>query len=100
MSGIANCILVVVDKFTKYGHFLPLKHPYSAQYVAKVFLDQVYKLYGLPTAIVTNRDIVFTSSCWREMFALAKVQLRMSSAYHPQFDGQSERVNQCMETFL
>jgi hypothetical protein len=50
--------------------------------------------------IVLDRDHIFTSNFWRELFQLAKVNLSMSSAYHPQSDGQSERVNQCMETFL
>jgi hypothetical protein len=100
LSGSANCILVVVDKFTKYAHFLPLKHPYTAMSVAKVYMDHVYRLHGLPVSIVTDRDSIFTSNLWRELFALAQVQLNMSSAYHPQSDGQTERVNQCMETFL
>lgn len=60
----------------------------------------IYKLHGLPSAIVSDRDKIFTSHLWRELFRLAGVELRMSSAYHPQLDGQIERVNQCMETFL
>jgi hypothetical protein len=91
-SRSANCIMVVVDKFTKYSHFIPLKHPYTAQSVAKQFLNQVYKL--------SDRNSVFTSNFWKELFCLANVQLRLSSAYHHQSDGQSERVNQCMETYL
>jgi hypothetical protein len=97
-SGSANCVLV--DKFTKFAHFLPLRHPYIATSVAKVFLDQVYKLHGLPQSIVSNRDPIFTSNFWKELFSLAKVQLRLSTAYHPQSDGQTERVNQYLETFL
>jgi hypothetical protein len=63
-------------------------------------LDQVYKLHGLPMSIVSDRDRVFTSKLWQELFSLAQVKLSMSTTYHPQSDGQSERVNQCMETFL
>jgi hypothetical protein len=85
-SGAANCIMVVVDKFTKYAHFLPFKHPYTAAVVANVFLDNVYKLHGMPSAIVSDRDKVFTSKLWKELFELAKVKLCMSSAYHPQSD--------------
>lgn len=95
-----NCILVVVDLFSKYAHFLRLKHPFTASSVAPVFLQQVYRLHGLPTAIVSDWDKIFTSHFWQELFRLAQVELRLSSAYHPQLDGQSECVNQCLETFL
>lgn len=63
-----NCILVVVDKFSKYAHFIPLKHPFTAMQVALVFLDHVFKLHGLPEAIISDRDRVFTSSLWQELF--------------------------------
>jgi transposase InsO family protein len=95
-----NCILVVVDLFSKYNHFITMKHPFSALLVAKLFMVHIYQLHGLPNAIVSDRDRIFTSQLWRELFRLAGVDLRMSSAYHPQCDGRTERVNQCMETFL
>lgn len=60
-------ILVVIDRFTKYGHFIALSHP---QFVAKSFLDMVYRLHGMPVSIVTDRDAVFTSSFWKELFKL------------------------------
>lgn len=63
-------------------------------------MDHVYKLHGMPTSLILDHDRIFTSNLWRELFGLAGVQLRMSSAYHPQTDGQTERVNQCMETYL
>jgi hypothetical protein len=56
-----DIILVVVDRFTKYGHFIPLSHPFTAAEVAQVFIDNVYKLHGLPLNIITDRDPVFTS---------------------------------------
>lgn len=95
-----DCILVVVDLFSMYSHFVALKHPITALTVAKQFMVHVYKLHGLPTAIVSDRDKILTSLLWRELFRLAGVELRMSSAYHPQSDGQTERVNHCMEMFL
>lgn len=74
-SGHANCTLVVVDLFTKYAHCLPLRHPFTANGVAKLFLDQVYRLHGMPLSIISDRDRVFTSHFWNELFSLAGVQL-------------------------
>ncbi|CAO2151592.1 unnamed protein product [Urochloa humidicola] len=99
-SGHANCILVVIDSFTKYGHFVPLHHPYTAASVAKLFMSNVYKYHGMPISIISDRDRIFNSKLWKELFGLAGVQLQMSSSYHPQSDGQTERANQTMETFL
>jgi hypothetical protein len=95
-----DTILVVIDKFTKYGHYIPLKHPYTAMTVAQLFLNQVYRYHGMPQVIVSDRDKVFTSTLWQELFKLTETTLNMSSAYHPQTDGQSERLNQCLETYL
>ena len=99
-SNKYNTILVVVDKFTKYGHFIPLAHPYTALQVAQLYLDNIYKLHGLPQTIISDRDRIFTSKVWQELFKLTDTQLAMSSSYHPQSDGQTERLNQCLETFL
>jgi hypothetical protein len=82
-SRSANCILVIVDKFTKFAHFIPLKHSYTLESVAKLFLDNVYKVHGLSASIVSDRDRIFTNNFWKELFQLAKVKLRMGSAYHP-----------------
>lgn len=79
----ANCILVVVDKYSKFAHFLPLLHPFTASKVAKVFLSSVYKLHSMPAAIVSDRDRIFTSSFWQELFKLSGTQLRMNTSYHP-----------------
>jgi hypothetical protein len=68
--------------------------------VAKLFVDHIYKLHGLPLSIMSDRNPIFTSHFWRELFSVAKVALHMNSAYHPQSDGQIECVNQCLETFL
>jgi hypothetical protein len=60
----------------------------------------IFKLHGLPEAIISDRDRIFTSSLWQELFKLTHTELRMSTSYHPQIDGQTERVNQCLEAYL
>lgn len=95
-----NSILVVVDRFTKYAHFIPLKHPFTAHQVGSSVLHHVVKLHGLPNTIVSNRDRIFTSSFWKELFKLMDTTLLMSTVYHPQTDGQTERVNQYLEMYL
>ena len=63
-------------------------------------MTHVFSIQGLPQAIVSDRDRVFTSTLWQELFRLSHTELRLSSSYHPQSDGQTERVNQCLETYL
>lgn len=90
-------ILVVIDRLSKYAHFLPLKSSFTSQQVAEKFFEGVVKLHGLPASIVSNRDRVFTSSFWKQLFKLQGTTLRMSSSYHPQSDGQSEALNKCLK---
>jgi hypothetical protein len=78
-----TCILLIVDTFSKYGHFIPMTHPFTALSVAQQFMDQVFKLHGLPQAIISDRDMIFTSAFWKELFKLVGVDLRMTTAYHP-----------------
>jgi hypothetical protein len=78
-----SVILTVVDRFSKYAHFTALSHPYTALSVAKAFFEGVVHLHGFPASIVSDRDPVFTGHVWRDLFKLAGVQLRMSTAFHP-----------------
>jgi hypothetical protein len=96
-----SVVLTVVDRFLKLVHFIPLGHPYSAA-VVKAFFKGIVRLHGFPCSIVCDRDrdTVFTSSFWFELFHLAGVKLHMSSAFHLQTDGQSEVTNRVIVMYL
>jgi len=95
-----SVLLMVVDRFSKYAHFIPLGHPYTASSVARAFFQDIVRLHGFPESIVSDRDPVFTGHVWRDLFRHAGVKLRMSSAFHPQTDGQSEAVNKTITMYL
>lgn len=89
-----------MDKFSKYVHFLPLSHPFTTLALAKLYMSEFYRLHGQLAALVSDRDPMFTSKLWQELFKLVGTRVCMSSAYHPQSDGQTNRVKQCLETYL
>lgn len=91
---------MVICRFSKYAHFIPLAHPFSGRDIAKSFLDFAVKLHGVPLFIVSNRDKIFTSLFSKDLFKLLDITLCYSAAYHPESDGQSERLNQCLEGYL
>jgi hypothetical protein len=80
-------ILTVVDRFSKYCHFIPLAHPYSAESVAQAFFTDIIRLHGAPQSMVSDRDPIFTSTFWRKLMRLMGTKLHMTTTFHPQLDG-------------
>jgi len=92
---------VIIDRFTKMVHFLPLKRIEKAPTdLAVVFTKEEWKYYGLPADIVSDRDSRFTSEVWKEFLRISGIRSRMSMAFHPQTDGQTEQLNQTIEAYL
>ncbi|CAJ2661882.1 unnamed protein product [Trifolium pratense] len=95
-----EAILVVVDRLSKYSHFILLKHPYNAKTIAELFVKEVVRLHGIPCSIISDRDPIFMSHFWMELFKLQGTNLKMSSAYHPETDGQTEVVEKVEIEYL
>ena len=90
----------MVDRLNKHAHFMALKHPFFAQSVVLTFTKEVIRTHGVPHSIVSDRDKVFMSLFWIELFHLQGTLLKCSSTYHPQPDGQSKVVNRSIEIYL
>jgi hypothetical protein len=99
-SGNKFVIMVVVDRLSKYAHFYALQHLFTTSMVAQIFMDRVFKLHGMPHSIVFYRDPTFTRNFWQEIFKIQGTKLHLSTAYHPQNDGQMEVFNKCLERYL
>jgi transposase InsO family protein len=92
-----NSIWVVVDRLTKSAHFIPVNTNYNIQKYAEIYVARVLCLHGVPKMIISDRGSQFVARFWEQLHASLGTHLIHSSAYHPQTDGQTERVNQILE---
>jgi len=87
-----DSIWVIVDILTKSTHFIPINIIFSLEKLTSKYISEIVKLHGVPSSIVSNRDPRFTSRFWESLNRTLGTKLRLSSAYHPQTDGQTERT--------
>ena len=99
-DGMFDSITVVICLLTSMVHLIPSRTNYNASQLAELMFEQVYKLHGLPKNIISDRDVLFTSTFWRRLHGLIGTKLRLSSAYHPQSDGSTERANRTITQML
>ena len=85
---------------TKYGRFIPMSSGFTSQFVAQAFVKEIVCLHGTPMSILSNRDRTFLSNFWSELLRLHRTTLAMSTAYHPNSDGQTEVLNKFLELYL
>ena len=95
-----NAILVVIDRLTKMSHFILCRKHMNTKQFKMLFVNNIYRLHGLPADITTDRDRLFTSELWKETTKQLQIKRKMSTALHPLTDGQTERTNDILEKYL
>jgi len=95
-----DSILVMVDRLTKYSHFIPCSETISAQQIGCLVLDRLVRYHGMPTVFIRGRDKLFTSNYWKTLVAAMGIKHKLSTTFHPTTDGQTERSNQTLEAYL
>ena len=95
-----DSIWVIVDRLTKSAHFLPIRETHSVEKLARIYVDEIVRRHGVPLDIISDRDSRFTSRFWQSLQAALGTRLNLSTAYHPQTDGQTERTIQTLEDML
>jgi len=99
-SDSYDTILVVIDRLTKMSHFIPCSKDLNARQFANLFMKEIVRLHGLPHNIITDRGTLFTSELGKETTGNLGIERRLSTAFHPQTDGQTERTNAILEQYL
>ena len=95
-----DSIFVVVDTLTKSDHFIPMRTTYQEPDIARVFISEIVRLYGMPKRIISNQGSVVTRRFWTSFQEALGTQLNFSTTYHPETDGQTEQTNQNLEDML
>ena len=92
--------MVVLDKLSKETHFIPVKTTYTTANIADIFMKEIFRLCGNPKVIISDKDPKFTGNFWKTLFKGLDTKMNISTAYCPQMDGQTKRVNQVLEDML
>ena len=92
-----DTILVVIDRLTKMSHFIPCRKDLDTRQFATLFMQHIVRLHGIPRDIIMDRGSLFTSELWKETTKNVEIERRLSTAFHPQTDGQTERTNAILE---
>lgn len=95
-----DLIMVVVDKLSKFAHFIHVQSTYKTVQIADIFMKEINWLHGIPKVAIFDRDVNFTSAFWKDMFIESGTQVQFSTTYHLQTDRQIERVSQGLEDML
>ncbi|KAI0527091.1 hypothetical protein KFK09_002689 [Dendrobium nobile] len=95
-----DAIWVIIDRLTKSAHFLPIRQTDSVEKLAKLYIDEIVRLHGIPKSIVSDRDARFTSKLWKKIQEALGTRLTFSTTFHPQTNGQSERTIQTLEDLM
>ena len=93
-------VWVIIDKLTKSAHFIPVRIDYSMDRLAELYVDEIVQLHGVPYSIVSDRDPRFTLRFWKELQSALGTRINFSTSFHPQTDGQFERLIQVLEDML
>jgi hypothetical protein len=95
-----DSIMVVIDKLSKYAHFIHVNSTFKAINIVEIFMKEIFRLHGIPKMVISDRDVKFTFAFWKELFAGLNTNLNFSMIYHPQMDGQNEMTNQIIDDML
>ena len=95
-----NSILVVVDRHSKMAHYIPTTEEVTLEQVARLFFDKIFKHHGIPDLLVSDRGTQFTSRFSKALCPLIGIEQKLSTRFHPQTDGQTERINAVLEQYL